>query len=129
MLLPGVKEAADEFWNHYNTRRPEMIPDAAARDFVGECLLLALARLRLEVAPGSASTPRAAAADQAYDLYDHGDMVLVNSGPWWVMGDVWRKVALVGDDFRPVDPKPLVFVVRFRRGTDEVAEAYYDVRP
>ena len=36
---------------------------------------------------------------------------------------------MVGDDFRPNAPKPLVFVVRFRRGTDEVEEAFYDVRP
>lgn len=68
-------------------------------------------------------------ANQAFDLYDHGDMAVLSSGPWWPLGDRWLRIVLVGDDFRPNAPKPLVFVVRFRRGTDEVEEAFYDVRP
>lgn len=68
-------------------------------------------------------------ADQAYDLYDHGDMTVLSAGPWWSLGDQWLRIVLVGDDFQPKNPKPLVFVVRFQHGSDEVMEAYYDVRP
>lgn len=68
-------------------------------------------------------------ANQAYDLYDHGDMDVLSAGPWWPLGDLWLRIVLVGDDFHPKNPKPLVFAVRFAKGRNEVEEAYYDVRP
>lgn len=74
------------------------------------------------------SPDRPRRVNEAYDLHDTGNMKIVDAGPWWPVGDVWRRIVLVDAPARTNDPKPLVFVVRFQRGTDEVSEAYYDVR-
>lgn len=129
-VLPGVREASETFWQHLATLSPPVVlPDTYNHTHVSTSLLLALARLREVIAPGTMETERKARADQAFDLYDHGDMSILYKGAWEVQSCQWMRIVLVGDDFRPSNPKPLVFVVRFQADSDEVKDAYYDVRP
>jgi hypothetical protein len=72
---------------------------------------------------------RRAAADQAFDLYDMGDMTIEDTGGWdWHAPDEVKRAVFVADevdeDGHGVSMK-LTFVVRFKAGTAEVEDAYF----
>jgi hypothetical protein len=72
---------------------------------------------------------RTAAADQAFELYDMDGMTVEDTGGWdWFDPDEVKRAVFVADevdeDGHGISMK-LTFVVRFRKGTAEVEEAYF----
>jgi len=129
-LLPGIREASETFWQHMQSLSPPVVlPDTYNHTHVSTSLLLALARFREVVAPGTMETAAKARADDAFDRYDHGDMLILEKSPWWInaQGEYQRIVSV--QSMVTGDPRPVVFTVRFNPGNGDVHECFYDVSP
>ncbi len=128
-LLPGIREASETFWQHLGTLSPPVVlPDTYNQQHVATSLLLALARFREVVATGTMETERKARADQAYELYDHGDVPAAFESPWQVFNHLWLRLVVI-ESSSPREPDVLVFGVWFEPDSDEVRDAYYLTRP
>lgn len=128
-LLPGIKEASETFWRHMKTLSPPVVlPNTYNHSHVSTSLFLALCRFREVVAPGTMETERKKRADQAYALYDHGDVGAVFESDWQVFNHLWLRIVVL-ETSKPTDPDVLVFGVWFETGSDEVRDAYYLIRP
>lgn len=128
-VLPGIREATETFWQHMQSLSPPVVlPDTYNHSHVSASLLLALARFREVVAPGTMETDRKAAADQAYELYDHGDTAAVFEGDWQVFNHLWMRTVVL-ETSKPMNPDVLVFGVLFdpNSRSAEVIDAYYIV--
>lgn len=129
-LLPGIREASETFWQHMQSLSPPVVlPDTYNHSHVSTALLLALARFREAVAPGTMETDRKRAADQAYELYDHGDVPAVFESPWQVFNHLWLRIVVL-ESSKPTEPDVLVFGVWFETDPEstEVRDAYYIVK-
>lgn len=62
-------------------------------------------------------------ADQAFALYDMGDMEIKDTGTWQQAGDEWSMPVYVENGDEP--STRLTFVVRFVPGSSEVNDAYF----
>lgn len=62
---------------------------------------------------------RLLAAEQAYDLYDMGDMHILSCSPWDQVGDLYRRLVHLNTG------QVLCFVVVFCPGSDQVFDAYF----
>lgn len=128
-LLPGIKEASETFWSHMKAVTPPIVKDDSFNHtHVGTSLLLALCRFREVVAPGTMETDRKAAADQAYELYDHGDVGAVFESDWQVFNHLWLRIVVL-ETSKPMEPDVLVFGVWFEPESAEVRDAYYIIKP
>lgn len=72
---------------------------------------------------------RQGTADQAFELYDMGDMEVKDTGGWDTIDkDEWNRAVFIegaeGEDGCGTSTK-LMFVVRFVPGSVEVSEAYF----
>jgi len=132
-LLPGIKEATERFWTQINAIQPPVVKaESYVHGEVSTALFLALAEFRRQIAPGTMETEYKAAADQAYDLYDHGDMKITAAGDWQVFDFRWMRIVMVEGAMTPKGPplpRPIVFVVEFDLNSTEVKDAYYESDP
>jgi hypothetical protein len=68
------------------------------------------------------------AANDAFERYDHDPARrIVDCTAWLKNGLCWRTLVLLEDQAGVIDW--LVFTIIFLDSSDEVVDAYYDVRP
>jgi hypothetical protein len=107
---------------------PAVMMDVDKCNHIATSLLLALARFREVVAPGTMGTERKESADQAYALYDHGDIDAVFESDWQVFNNLWMRIVVL-ETSKPMNPDVLVFGVWFEPESAEVHDAYYIIKP